>query len=421
MKRIFNYLLISNIFTTGFILFDTPFQFYIGYLFMLLFLLMHLYSYGKFKINRTFILILTLVSITSLLNIALGNNTPSLFLKQFYGFLFNGVTFYLFIRFNNNDISKLFRIYVKLSFIVAIIGIIQEFSFLIHFKPGYDFSYFIPRFCSLDNTVLGLKRISSILSEPAHFAGGAMAPAMFISVLNIIKKENNFISRKKSFLIIISILLSFSLIAYIGIIVALVLIMLNDQRVKVLFFCSIILMTGTVISYRFVDVFRMKINDSVEIISGKKSLDNVNLSTFSSYSNAFIAYKSIINNPLFGSGLGSHEFLYNKYIPQIIDKPRHGLGVNKGDASSLFLRLISETGLFGVFIFLYFIVKFYVPKKKDTYFWMISNAIVCLFILNLMRQGNYFYCGFIFFVWAYYFTNKNCCLVSNASSQSKVT
>jgi len=151
----------------------------------------------------------------------------------------------------------------------------------------------------------------------------------------------------------------------------------------------------------------MKVNDTVAVISGKKPLDSANLSTFAFCSNGFIAYKSFMRNPLFGSGLGSHARSYDRYIAQIIDptKIRHSL--NREDASGLFFRFVSETGLLGTFLFFYFVVKFYVSKKKDDYLWPISNSIVCLFILSLLRQGNYFYGGLIFFVFMYYFVNKN--------------
>ena len=47
-------------------------------------------------------LILSLASLFSLLNVFWGNNSISLFLKQFLGFLLNGVVYYLLIRVNKN-------------------------------------------------------------------------------------------------------------------------------------------------------------------------------------------------------------------------------------------------------------------------------------------------------------------------------
>lgn len=420
MINLFNCLLISNIFTSGFVLFRTPFEFYVGYIFMILFLVMYAY-FGKLKINRTFIFVLTLVSLLSLFNVLLGNNSIFLFLKQFFGFLLNGVVYYLLIRVNKNDINKLFCIYLRLAFIIAMIGIFQELSFLIGFKYGYDYSYFIPKF-GFGGTALGMLRVSSILSEPSHF-GTAMVPAMFVSVLNIIKREYNFISRKASFLIIISILLSFSLVSYLGIVIALVLIMFNYKKVRLIVTCAIMLFVFIRSVYLYMPDIRMRVDDTVSVITGDAPIGKGNLSTFTFCSNAMVAYKSFLNNPLFGSGLGSHPISYNRYIDQFIRSDvlhSYTIPLCVEDAGSLFFRLMSETGLLGIFLFFYFIIRFYVSRGKDVHFWIISNSIVCLFVMNLIRTGNYFSCGFIFFVWAYYFTGKSIANSINSDIKNKL-
>ena len=406
MINLFNYLLVSNCFTGGFILFTTPFEFYIGYIFMILFLAMYVFSFGRFEINKVFIFILTQVILLSLLNVFWGNDSYFSLLKQFAGFLFNGVGYYLLLKINKNNIDKLFRVYLKLAFIVAIIGIFQEFSYLIGFKYGYDFSYFIPKISSLMGTVFGMIRISSILPEPAHF-GAVMAPAMFVSVLNIVKRESNFISRKASILIIISVLLSFSLVSYVGIVIALFLIVFNYKKIMLTVACTSALFVFISSTYLCIPAIRMRVDDTVSVVTGRTPIDKTNNTTFVFCNNMIIAYKSFLNNPLFGSGLGSNPMSYDRYIPQAIDSREYNIGQDKKDASSLFSRLLSETGLIGILLFFYFIVKFYVSKKKNAHFWIISNSIICLFILNLIRQGNYFSCGFIFFVWLYYFTGKS--------------
>lgn len=406
MLNLFNYLLISNIFTGAFYLPTSNFQFYISYVFMILFLVFYFFYIGKFYINKVFVSVLMFMSLLSILNIYMGNNSFPSFLKQFIGFILNGLVYYSLIKLNNK-IEKLFRIYLKIAIIIAVIGILQEISFLIGFKYGYDFSYLSSQI-RFSGVVLGMLRVTSIFQEPAHF-GAAMMPAMFISILNILKWENNFIDKKASFLIIISTLLSFSLVVYAGIIVAFILIMFNHQKARLLAVCAAILLISTFISYRYLPGIKMRVDDTVAVINGKKSLDldSINVSSFIFYTNGFVAYKSFINNPLFGSGIGSHPISHDRYIMQANIPEKSNLYLCKEDAGSLFFRLISETGLLGILLFLYFIVKFYIPRKKDEYYWIISNSIVCLFVLNLIRNGNYFYCGFIFFIWVYYFANKN--------------
>ena len=80
--------------------------------------------------------------------------------------------------------------------------------------------------------------------------------------------------------------------------------------------------------------------------------------------------------------------------------------LNVDDANSLFLRLLSETGLFGIIVFFYFLFKSHLLKKRDKskYLWIISNAILALFLIKLIRSGHYFVNGFFFFFWLYYFS-----------------
>ena len=405
MLTLFNYLVLSGIFAGGFVLFSTPFTFYVNYGFMFSFLVMWLFSGHKLYLNKHFLLFLVVFFVLALFNVFLKNNTfPTLF-KQVSGFIFNGTAYYVLIKANKGDISKLFKIYLKLAVIAAVIGIFQEISFLADFADGYDYSYFIPNF-RLGGTVLGILRVSSVLPEPAHF-GGAMAPAIFISVLNIMKNEANFISRKISFVIIVSALLTFSLITYVGSILALILIVGNYRRIKLIITSLSVLLALAIFSYKYVSEIRIRVDDTYAVVTGNAVLIESNLSTFAFLSNAAVAVRSFKNNPLFGSGIGSHSVSYDRYIFEVIDSEQDTMILNKEDAGSLFFRLMSETGLLGILGFLYFIKRFYVSRKRDQRLWIVSNSIACLFLINLIRLGNFFYCGFMFFVWAYYFANKN--------------
>lgn len=418
MLNLFNYLVLSGIFAGGFVLFSTPFTFYANYVFMFLFLVMWLFSGHKVSISKNFILFLVIFFALALLNVFLKNNTlPTLF-KQFSGFVFNGVVYYVLVKANKNNINKLFVIYLRLAIIAAVIGIFQEISFLAGFVDGYDYSYFIPNF-RFGGTVLGMLRVSSVLPEPAHF-GGAMAPAIFISVLNIMKNEANFISRKTSFVIIASALLTFSLITYVGGILALILIMGNYRRIKLMFTSLSVLLALAIFSYEYVSEIRIRVDDTYAVITGNAVLIESNLSTFAFLSNAAVAVRSFKNNPLFGSGIGSHPVSYDRYIYEVIDSEQDPMILNKEDAGSLFFRLMSETGLLGILGFFYFIGRFYVSRKRDHRLWIISNSIVCLFVINLIRLGNFFYCGFIFFVWTYYFANKNVAAQCDISQSEQV-
>lgn len=406
MIKLFNYLLISNIFTGAFVLNNGHFDFYFNYIFMAVFLLACIFFYRKIGIPRNFLYILMIVFFLSLINVFQGNNSLHALLKVMMGFLLNGLTYYLLIRLNGNKVDGLFHIYMQIACLVALIGIFQEISFLAGFNKGYDYRFFIPRTVR-PATQFGILKVISIMQEPAHL-GAALAPALFVSILNIIQGTKYFINKKMSWLIIACVLLSFSIVSYLGIIIVFVLIILNFKRVKMIFVCTLIPVILILAAYKTLPDIRLRIDDTVAVISGKKPIDeHVTLSVVVVWRNGLVAYKSFRNNPLFGSGLGSHPLSYERCVFPKIDSTRGIFTLNKEDASGLFLRLLSETGLLGVLFFFNFIFRFYVSRRKDNYFWVISNAIICLFILNLLRQGNYFYNGFIFFVWLYYFACKN--------------
>jgi hypothetical protein len=243
------------------------------------------------------------------------------------------------------------------------------------------------------------------MQEPSHF-GNVMAPALFIAILNIIKKQSYFISKKMSYLLLLSVILTFSLVAYFSIIVAFILILLNYRKAGLICVCAMIVSVFMFSAYRYSPDIKMRVDQTISVIANKSQLGKANLSTYSFVSNGLVALKSFQHNLLFGSGIGSHPLSYDKYIAQVASPGFNRVYINREDAGSLFFRIVSETGLLGVSLTFYFIFRFYVSKKKDQYYWVISNAILCLLILNLLRQGNYFYLGFMFFVWAYYFTGK---------------
>ncbi len=54
---------------------------------------------------------------------------------------------------------------------------------------------------------------------------------------------------------------------------------------------------------------------------------------------------------------------------------------------------MSETGLYGLFIMLYLLIKCWVPKQR-------------IIILSLLRQGHYFINGFPFYLWLFYYIAK---------------
>jgi len=378
--------------------------------------------YKKIFYNRYFLLFFIVIIGLSIINVALGKDTLPLLLKQIIGVGLSSLAFYCVIAANNGDVKRLFVIYLKMAFLVALIGIIQQVSFLFDFRWGYDFSYFLPSYwkyvTSADGTML---RVNSITFEPSGFCV-VMMPAFFAAIMALIpfkEKSVKMYVTYKSLIVIVAMLLSFSSIGYLGMGIATFLIAINYMRSKKyvmisLFIVFIAIATGSFV-YNGIRDIKGRVNSMLsvhELLAGDKQLTDFNQSSSALFSNAYVAFKSFTSNPLFGSGLGSHELSYSKYIDDLIGSNtglRYFLFINMADANSLFLRLISETGLIGTIAIFIFMFKFYLKRESvyNNYLWVINNAILINFIMRLVRVGHYFDSGFFFFFWIYYFSKTN--------------
>lgn len=408
LKDAINYIVIFIIFSSAFTFRDIFLfaELRISYLIMVLALLLWIPFLKNIYFNKVFFFLFGIIIIFSLYNIYVGKDTLGLLVKQVIGILLNAIIFYLLIKVNNYDLKRLFKIYLNIAFLVGAIGLIQELSYLLNFRFGYDFQYIIPNW-KISVSQYGFLRINSILSEPASFCY-SMMPAFFVSIISFSRNSFRFLTKWKSLIIISSFFLTFSTIGYIGMVTSLFLLMYNYRKIRYIFGGIILMFVFVFFLWNNIGDFQIRIGDSIDMLTGKANLTTVNLSTFALFSNSLVAYNSFKDNPIFGSGLGSHKLSYHKYINDIVDVNKISTFLNVDDASSLFLRLLSETGLFGIIIFFYFLFKFHLSKKRDesNYLWIINNAILAMFLIRLIRCGHYFINGFFFFFWLYYFVWK---------------
>jgi hypothetical protein len=83
----------------------------------------------------------------------------------------------------------------------------------------------------------------------------------------------------------------------------------------------------------------------------------VNHSTVILFLNAAVALHNFLGHPFFGAGMGAHPFAFDAYTTQLstfgqaVFENGALISTNKKDAASLFLRLMSETGIFGTLAF----------------------------------------------------------------------
>ena len=412
LKTIFNYIAIFIIFTGAWSYqIVAPFlgytEFRILYVLVLALTLLWLpFLVGGIYINKTFLYLFLLIVGISSVCVFYGVNSLSGLLKQLVGISSSVVFFYLLFRINNYDVKKLFRVYLNIAFIVALIGIIQEVSFLMKFKPGYDYSTFIPTWkLAYSKGGGGLLAINSIFTEPAHFCN-VMMPALFVSIAAFFKNSFKFQKLWKRIIVISAVILSFSTMGYVGIFIAISIFTFSRPSIGKIFTGMIISAIAFLFLYNNVYNFKNRVHDSARVLKGEIEIERSFPSIFALVSNTLVTYESFKRNPLVGSGLGSHETSYRNYIAKVLDKDKIVNIYNYREAGSLFLRLLSETGILGLAIMLIFMVKFYVRRNfiQMDCLWLINNAVLLMFLVKLIRMGHYFIDGFFFFVWAYYFS-----------------
>ena len=359
------------------------------------------------------------------MNILIDNDTVSNFFKIFINLAINIIFYRYVVEYYDYDINKIFRMYLAGSYFVAILGLVQVASYLIHFEPGYNWRVFLPlnKWDVHEGGLLGIL-LNSTFTEPSYF-GSSIAPAFFIAAYEFFFKREVFLTRTKCLVIIIAYLLTFSSLAYIGIFITLLLLALNFGALRYFFFAIPIAFIMFNVAYVNVKDFKVRVDgmqalfmdgiieselsgtmsQGVRMYKVSKVLTKIHGSSFVLYNNTHVAKENFKQNPLFGSGLGSHEIAFQKY------NLNYMLGgiyeFNAPDANSMFLRILSETGIMGVLFVFLFIFKFYVSKNlghdEDETYWLISNAVLVIILTQLVRQGNYTFNGFIFFGFMYYY------------------
>jgi hypothetical protein len=398
--KLFDILIFVSIFFASYVFFKQPFE---GHLFYLIFLYLLPKFYKAYGFPKLPVQIIALPTIMSLIQIWAGNNTYFLFFKIFVGIMLS-VTFYYYVMlYFEKDVDEMMRLYLKGCYWVSLLGILQVVFFNIGIKPFYTFFGLFNKWGLVQGSLFGI-RMNSIFPEPSQFAI-FICPALFIAAYTFITGNKRFYSFQQSTIIFIALLLTTSSTGFIGIFFIIVLMLINYARFSNLIIASVISIAFGNFLYNTIDEFKYRVDSAIGLWVYKDlSLENVNSSSFVQFNNFHITIENFKQNPIMGSGIGSHAIAFDKYSlagkAGVLD-----FAFNKADANSLFLRLLSETGIIGLGFFLLVVFRFYIRKNTDitdTY-WIYSNAILTIIFLYLFRQGNYFINGFPFFVLLYYF------------------
>ncbi|KYP15140.1 O-antigen ligase family protein, partial [Flavihumibacter sp. CACIAM 22H1] len=340
-----------------------PFDFYYYYIAFLAFLIALIYKGRKISLPpRWFNWSVFVIALCSVFVASYKGLLGFEFLKQLIGILFSALVYYNVLLVFRFDIRKVFNYYLFFAFWVALHGVVDNILHLagIHLTPY---------------SVAGPLTIREygIMGEPFYLAM-AITPAIayYTCYFKRTWKQEKF----RYIILLTCYLVTYSSTALMGIGLSVFFALylnnffnLRSNRIVAapLLILPIVLLiinlidTVTLFNKRYYDTTSLFLSAEIDVKEAGKS----NSSTFALYSNYVIARDSFLESPLFGSGLGSHPLIYEKtflkYFPPNYLK---GYGAqNQQDANSRFLRLLSETGLVGLTLFMVFLFYYFAPKS----------------------------------------------------------
>ncbi len=390
------------LFSSSFVFFTAPFEFYFHYIIIVLLFPILLFRIG---IPKFYLFIFLIPLAVGLVHIILKNNHPFTFVKIFGGLSVTLLFFYYLIVYNKFNLFDLFKIYCKCCWILVIISLIQIFSYFIGFKFGYHYSWFLNKWGFVEGGIIGF-RVNSILSEPTYLAT-SLSPAVYVSINNFLSKKKLIFKNYQSILIIIVIILTTSTVGYLGILFSILLIS-KTIRLRYIVIGLIISFFGFTLAYNNVKDFKSRVDAAKGLwFENDFRIQNTNNSSFVLYNNLHIAKENLLKHPLFGTGLGSHETAFNRFTltKSLI---QYDFEFNIKDGNSLFIRLCSETGILGLSFIILIIIKGFIYRVDDQNDLLlnrkiISQSIFVLLILVLIRQGNYMLNGLPLLFLLYYY------------------
>ena len=335
------------------------------------------------------------------------------FIKAFGSLVLPYLYYWYLWQYLGEDVIKGFRIYLTGAVIISALGLLV---FVDNIFP-FGFYELISSFVHIPRTpaIIGI-RITGTLGEPTYFAN-AIAPAGFFALLSLFFGETNlalrlkehglWFSRYAAVFILIALTFTYSAMAFAGLLISIVLHLLIKRKVQALLITPLVIFALLYAAKSIPEV-----NERLEGLQNTSALaeGNVHGSSGILYNHAVITWENFRRNPLFGTGLGSHAAATKKYTI-LRDTALYSYAEqNAPDASSMFLRIASELGLFGILLTLLFLVRnYFVVSTADLdgmVLKMISAAFLVTILLQLLRQGNFILNGFPFFVYGYYLARK---------------
>jgi len=313
------------------------------------------------------------------------------------------ITVFYFTKYlkTEEDVKQLLKTLIISSFTLSLIGI---FQYLFYKRFGYDiipigFLQGEERSGIFDYEGKHIFRVSSIGGEPKHFAytlSIVLPLLIFSKYFKIINLRYYF---SISIVMLINLFLTFSTQGYIlfilNIFIGLIFIIFyKGIKLKFIVYSSLIfafIIILLILNPIIFDLIKLRTIDRLtdpSIIGASSAIEDWN--------EAVIGFLN--NNPhwlLTGVGLGNIHLYAQDYIPEYANYMQNNVFV----AKSGFLRLLSETGIIGLFIFIIAyirpLISIYKNSKQMNLFLLLIISSTYIFLDFLITQDGP---GYIFFI-----------------------
>lgn len=320
-----------------------------------------------------FILYLALSGAVGILH---GTDTITLVAKEFLGISITLVYFYYFFRMIQNDFERAFTTYARIAFWFAVIALPLWAGECVYFQEYV--------------------RLRGLTAEPTSFCI-LVLPAYYWYTYQYFTSRSH---GSKVAVFTLAIILTSSTNGYVSVIFGTMLLL--SARLKYLIAIPVVVCAIIGLAYTYSGEFRLRVDDTLRA-AVTQNVRGSNLSTYALMSNVFITRQVLKESPVIGNGLGSHPISHERFIADI---PGIGMFIRSGwadlnapEAASLALRSLSELGIVGFLGLLIFMFHFHVSGNGPRA--AISNAILVVFFLKLIRDGLYFAPEQFFFMFVY--------------------
>lgn len=326
-----------------------------------------------------------------------------------------------FFLFSRGFFKELFVKFLKMSYFVCLLGLLQ---FVVWLAAKVDISTFLD--CQWITGMPGMHVENGpfIRVRSVNLEGGCLGEQLIPSLVYLFYYNDYmqlFYKSWKKLVVLGCALLTFSPFVYIAVVcIAYIKIVKKVPHLKyAAVVLGVFLCVFGIISMQKLDfnsqtdvhgidgvILRLKdTTDRLEHLDNADAALEANVSTAVLMTNLYSAIHAPFR--LIGTGIGTNSQNYARSFGGYNEDESAALGLNTDDAYSLSIRVFSEMGFVGLFLLVYFIVK---HVKKDN---PINICMLFMIIPFLLRGGIYVGFGTTFMFFFLYYSSKMKALPNN--------